>query len=79
MNRIFTPEDLLLYIYKETDVPTTAAIEAALETDWTLKEKLFVLKSAVKGLNELKASPRTESVLNILHYAAAGQLVPGKN
>jgi hypothetical protein len=79
MNPVFTPEDLLLYLYKETDAATTASIEAALEKDWTLKEKLFVLKSGMKGLNELKASPRTETVLNILHYAAAGNLVPGKN
>lgn len=79
MNQVFTPEDLLLYLYKETDAMTTKAIEKALEKDWTLKEKLFVLKSAMKGLNELKASPRTESVLNILHYAAAGNLVSGKN
>lgn len=79
MNQIFTPEDLLLYLYKETDAATTAAIEAALEKDWTLKEKLFVLKSAMKGLNELKSSPRTEAVLNILHYAAAGNIVAGTN
>jgi hypothetical protein len=79
MNPVFTPEDLLLYLYKETDSATTAAIEAALEKDWTLKEKLFVLKSAMKGLNELKASPRTEAVLNILHYAAARNMIAGTN
>ena len=40
----FTPEDLLLYLYKETTAVETVAIEAALKQDWTLREKLEVLK-----------------------------------
>jgi hypothetical protein len=75
----FTPEDLLLYLYKETDASQTAAIEQALREDWTLMEKYKVLKAALKGLNEMKSSPRTETVLNILHYAAAGQVINHSN
>ncbi len=65
----FTPEDLLLYLYKETTPEQTAAIEAALKKDWTLREKLSVLKTSMQRLNKIKQSPRTEVVLNILNYA----------
>lgn len=65
----FTPEDLLLYLYKETSVEQTAAIEKALEKDWTLREKLNVLKASMDRLDKLTDSPRTEVVLNVLNYA----------
>jgi hypothetical protein len=65
----FTPEDLLLYLYKETSIEQTTAIEAALEKDWTLREKLNVLKASMQRLEKLKVAPRTEVVLNVLNYA----------
>jgi len=65
----FTPEDLLLYLYKETTPEQTAAIEQALKKDWTLREKLTVLKTSMQRLDKIKQSPRTEVVLNILNYA----------
>ena len=65
----FTPEDLLLYLYKETTPEQTAAIDEALKKDWTLREKLSVLKTSKQRLDKIKQSPRTEVVLNILNYA----------
>ncbi|MEQ1675664.1 MAG: hypothetical protein ABL876_03110 [Chitinophagaceae bacterium] len=65
----FTPEDLLLYLYKETPDQRTNEIEAALEKDWTLREKLQVLKISMQRLEKLTESPRTEVVLNVLHHA----------
>jgi anti-sigma factor RsiW len=65
----FTPEDLLLYLYSETSAKQTAAIEAALKKDWTLREKLAVLKTSMQRLDKLTESPRTEVVLNVLNYA----------
>lgn len=65
----FTPEDLLLYLYKETTPEQTEAIESALKKDWTLREKLAVLKTSMQRLDKIKQSPRTEVVLNILNYA----------
>lgn len=65
----FTPEDLLQYLYKETSNNETAAIEAALQKDWTLREKLAVLKASMHRLDKITTSPRTEVVLNVLHYA----------
>ena len=66
----FSPEDLLCYLYKETTPEMTAAIEAALQQDWTLREKLAVLKAAHDRLQTLVEAPRTEAVLNILRYAS---------
>jgi hypothetical protein len=66
----FSPEDLLLFLYNETSSEMTAAIKAALEQDWTLREKLAVLKAAQDRMQNLVESPRTEVVLNILRYAA---------
>ena len=65
----FTPEDLLLYLYKETSSEQTAAIEAALKKDWTLREKFTVLKTSMQRLDKITEVPRTEVVLNVLNYA----------
>ena len=65
----FTPEDLLLYLYKETSLQQTAEIEKALANDWTLREKLAVLKTSMQRLDKLEETPRTEVVLNVLNYA----------
>lgn len=65
----FTPEDLLQYLYKETSNEQTAAIEAALEKDWTLREKLSVLKASMQRLDKITVSPRTEVILNVLSHA----------
>ena len=65
----FTPEDLLLYLYKETSAEQTTAIETALEKDWTLREKMNVLKASMQRLDKIITSPRTEVVLNVLNQA----------
>lgn len=65
----FTPEELIQYLYEETSPAQTAAIEQALVKDWTLREKLEVLKASAHRLNGLIEAPRTEVVLNILNYA----------
>jgi hypothetical protein len=65
----FTPEDLLLYLYKETSHQQTRRIETALEKDWTLREKMNVLKASMQRLDKITESPRTEVVLNVLNYA----------
>ena len=65
----FTPEDLLLYLYKESTSTQTAAIEEALKKDWTLREKLEVLKTSMQRLDKITVAPRTEVVLKVLNYA----------
>lgn len=65
----FTPEDLLLYLYNEASEEQTVAIRKALESDWTLREKLAVLKDSMKRLDTVIEAPRTNVVLDILNYA----------
>ena len=65
----FTLEDLLRYLYNETSPSQTAEIKAALDADWSLREKLEVLSSARKRLDALKLSPSQQSVDAILNYA----------
>jgi len=65
----FTPEDLLLYLYKETSPEESKNIEEALEKDWTLREKLSVLKTSMQRLDKIVLAPRTEVVLNLLNKA----------
>ncbi len=75
----FSPEELLQYLYKETSPNTTAAIEQALQVDWTLREKLAVLKTSMERLSSLAQSPRIETVLAILKYAGKTETVPNNN
>jgi len=65
----FTPEDLLQYLYNETSIEKTAAIKAALETDWSLREKFEVISTGSKRLEAIKLSPRKKTIDNILNYA----------
>jgi uncharacterized membrane protein len=71
----FTPEDLILYLYKETSQEATIAIEKALEEDWTLREKLNILKTSMERLNSITVSPRTEIILNVLRHARTSEEV----
>jgi hypothetical protein len=71
----FSPEDLISYLYKETSTQTTADINEALHKDWTLREKLSVLKTSMERLNSITESPRTEIILNVLKYAAKEETI----
>ena len=66
---LFTPEDLLLYLYKESSPELTAAIDTALKEDWTLREKMLVLQSSVDQLDKITVAPRIEVIMNVLKYA----------
>jgi hypothetical protein len=75
----YAPEDLILYLYKETSPETTAAIEKALQEDWTLREKLTVIKTSMERLNSIVLAPRTEVILNVMKYALTQkELTPTK-
>ncbi len=65
-----TPEDLVRYLYNETSERKTAAIKAALQADWNLRESYEKLVNSHKSLSSIKHSPRSESVNNILAYAS---------
>lgn len=65
----FTQEDLLQYLYRETSPAKTAAISAALETDWNFSEKFEELSIAKKLLKPLQLSPNNRTINSILSYA----------
>jgi hypothetical protein len=69
MTLLFTPEELIQYLYKETSPARTAQIEEMLQHDWSLREKLEVLQNSMQALDRPLESPRTESVLKVLNYA----------
>ena len=69
MTLLFTPEELIQYLYKETSPARTAQIEEVLQHDWTLREKLEVLKNTLQVIDRPLESPRTEAVMNVLNYA----------
>jgi hypothetical protein len=71
----YAPEDLIRYLYKETSPDENVEIEERLDKDWTLREKLAVLRASFERLNTIIQSPRTQSVLNILKYAAGQNIV----
>ncbi len=65
----FTPEELIQYLYAECSPQMLEAITKALEQDWTLREKLSVLKASMDRLDTTLVAPRTEVVSNVLNYA----------
>lgn len=69
MTLLFTPEELIQYLYRETSAARTAEIEEALQNDWTLREKLEVLQNSMQSLNTPLESPRAQAVTNIMNYA----------
>jgi hypothetical protein len=68
---LFTPEDLLRYLYKESSPELTSAIQVALQENWTLREQLEELQSSVNQLDTEKQvfAPRMEVIQRVLQYA----------
>ncbi len=69
MTSFFTTEELIEYLYDEASLEKRAAIEAAIKYDWSLREKLDVLRSSSSSLHCELLSPRPESIMNVLNYA----------
>lgn len=72
---IYTPENMIRFLYKETSPEESAAMQIALETDWTLREKFEVLKRAIEGLNTIRQSPRPSVIQSLLRYAGVSKEV----
>lgn len=66
----FTPEELIQYLYGEVSQEQVMEIEQALQNDWSLQQKLAVLKESRQHLNAVSLQqPRKQSVSAILNYA----------
>ena len=68
---LFTPEDLLRYLYKESSPELTSAIQVALNDNWKLREQMEELQTSINQLDVEKQvlAPRMEVVLRVLQYA----------
>jgi hypothetical protein len=68
----FTPDQLTAYLYGETDAVTSQKIEKAVQTNWTLHEKLKVIAASVNRLDKMPLlSPSEKTVENLIAYAEA--------
>jgi hypothetical protein len=65
----FTTEELLQFLYRETNPDLTQRIEEESRRDPLLMEHLETLKTTLATLDNIVESPRVESVLNVLRYA----------
>lgn len=68
----FTTEDLLVYLYEEMEPDKACELETALQSDWALQQKFYVMREAQHQLNKIRlASPRSVTITGILNYAEA--------
>lgn len=66
----FTPEELIQYLYGEVSQEKVVEIEKALQNDWSLQQKLSVLKESHQLLGTVKLQqPRKQAISAILNYA----------
>jgi hypothetical protein len=66
----FNQEDLVQYLYKETSPEKTAAITAALSSDYNLREIMEILSASYDKLDSIELlSPRQQTIDAILNYA----------
>jgi ppGpp synthetase/RelA/SpoT-type nucleotidyltranferase len=74
---IFTPEHLIMYLYNdEIDEQLREQIETALQNDWSLREKLQVIRESKDRLDKAGLSqPRTSSISAILSHAGKPEKV----
>lgn len=67
---IFTPEELIQYLYGEVSQEQAMNIEKALQNDWSLQQKLAVLKESQQILDAVPLQqPRKQAISAILNYA----------
>lgn len=65
-----TIEELVLYMYNESNHNRKREIEKELEENWFLREKYKVIKESAERLSGMKLqSPRKETIQSIMMYA----------
>ncbi len=70
MEQKFTKNHLLKFIYKETTVAETMAINEALNTDFDLLMKYHELLQGYHQLPKVKFNPSDTAISNILCYSS---------
>lgn len=69
MKHHYTPNSIILYIYRELDLFSRLEFEFALEDDSTLLEDYRTLKKGFDKLPKVMFSPARKSVDKILAYS----------
>ncbi len=67
----FSPEDLLEYHYGEMPTEQRLELQEMLKHNWSLREKMEVIREAAQRLEKSLESPRQEVVNTIMDYAAS--------
>jgi DUF438 domain-containing protein len=67
----FTPEEMIRFLYNEMTAEEAKSLLQEMENDWTVKEKIEVLREAMSNLDTLHYSPRPQAIHSILQYADA--------
>jgi hypothetical protein len=72
-----TIEELVLYMYNESNHNRKREIEKELEENWFLKEKYKVIKESAERLGQMKLqSPRQQTIDTIMQYANDKSKIP---
>jgi predicted ABC-class ATPase len=69
MTKIYTENDLLLYLYKELTNKEVIEIESALQQQPYLREKLSEMSAAVAMIAAIETEPSQTSIDMVLEYA----------
>ncbi|MBU3662457.1 MAG: hypothetical protein FGM41_04580 [Bacteroidetes bacterium] len=69
MTKIYTEDDLLLYLYKELSTKEVIEIENALQQQPYLRDKLSEMSAAVAMIPAIETEPSQTSVDMVLEYA----------
>ena len=71
MQENITLENLVLYLYNETEMTDSVLIQNAIDTNYFVKEQFDELIETVKHLDSLIQSPGKNVVDHILNYSAS--------
>jgi hypothetical protein len=69
MIKLFTQNDLIKFLYRETSVEETKEINKALMCDAELQAMYNELKAVIGELDRDQPEPSSSAVLNILAYS----------
>lgn len=69
MQQSFTSKHLIQYLFHETSVCDTLAIEEQMDEDLAMREEFEALSQAYRQLPKVTFSPSDQAIRNILRYS----------
>ncbi len=74
MQKIFTQEDIISYLYGEASPELKNSIEVALDSDFNLLEEATMLNKLKGKLSKVRFRPSSVAIESILDYSRSGQV-----